>query len=79
METEGLVIKRIFLSGKSLKGKNRIKEQGSEFELIRTEDNVLFSSMSGPWLLLQSVKSPDKIRWVHLINDPHFKIEQKVC
>jgi hypothetical protein len=43
--------KVLILSGKSQKGKNRIREQGPEWLLIKSAETVPFSSNKGPWLL----------------------------
>jgi hypothetical protein len=69
---------KINISGKTRKGKNVVNEQGCTFELIKIEDKVLFSSKDGPWVLLQSVKMPNKIRWVHAHSDEDFELTDKI-
>ena len=67
---------RIRLEGKSKKGKNRIREQGQDWDIIARSSKVLFSSNTGPWMLLRSVELPDKIRWIHLHEDQDFRVVQ---
>lgn len=43
----------IEIEGISLKGKNRVREQGSTFEIEEIKDRVLFSDKPGPWLRLK--------------------------
>lgn len=69
--------RKIRLEGLTQKGKNRIQEQGDEWEVLSERMRVGFSSQPGPWLLLQSVKSPDKIRWIHKDRDENFKVIQE--
>lgn len=56
------------IEGISLKGKNRVREQGSIFSILEIKDRVLFSDKLGPWLQL-------KHRWIHATNDPNFRIK----
>lgn len=63
----------ITLSGKSQKGKNRIKEHGTKWLVFEIRDRVLFSNQSGPWLLLISI-STNHIRWIHLFDDVDFSL-----
>lgn len=66
------------LKGKTLKGKNRIREQGSKWMVIFIRDSVLFSSLSGPWLMVASMDAPKiQNRWIHSTNDVDFEIEEK--
>lgn len=63
------------LSGKTLKGKNRIREHGNEWLLIKTSEKVLFAQRSGPWGLVYPTKSGlDHSRWIHLHDDDDFEI-----
>jgi len=65
----------MILKGKSLKGKNRIREHG-EFWFIEFEaDTVLFDPRPGPWALVAPCRSdnPDlHSRWIHLKEDKDF-------
>lgn len=58
----------MILKGKSQKGKNRIRELGAEWALIREG--------TGGALLLQpaSTINPEKSRWILKKNDPDFEI-----
>ena len=69
--------KLIRLQGKSLKGKNRVREKGREWFVIRETDDVLFASNSpGPWALVQPVNGQAvDSRWIHLTQDNDFLIE----
>lgn len=68
------------LKGKSLKGKNRVKEHGEIWELISRRDRVLFSSEAGPWLLVtpisvEPILEPKRAdRWVKEKDDPDFEV-----
>ena len=62
------------LVGKSLKGKNRIRELGSEWKLIQTVMAVGFSSEPGPWLMVEPISNSNKGRWIHKTNDIDFII-----
>jgi hypothetical protein len=63
------------LRGKTHKGKNRIRELGSEWFLIRKSARVLFDSRSGSWWLIQPVgASEEKSRWIHSTADKDFEV-----
>ena len=63
------------LKGKTMKGKNRIRELGADWTLLREEPSVLFSSEPGPWWLVEPVKGPsDRSRWIHASRDPDFEV-----
>jgi len=66
----------MLVQGKTLKGKNRIRENGREWDLVRTADTVLFAQRPGPWGLIQPKNDPhgEKSRWIHLIDDQDFDI-----
>ena len=64
----------MILKGKSLKGKNRIREHG-EFWFIEFEaDTVLFDPRPGPWALVipGSWANREHSRWIHLKADKDF-------
>lgn len=62
------------LTGKSLKGKNRVRENGETWELVEKRQKVLFSTEDGPWLLLSSIANPSHSRWVHEHHDTDFVV-----
>ena len=66
------------LAGKSQKGKNRIREQGELWELIKQVDRVQFSNQAGPWLLIQSKSNSKHERWIHAETDTDFSIVQAI-
>lgn len=70
----------VILSGLTQKGKNRVREHGSEWKVIRSEQTVLFDNRSGPWLWIEPIVSsnPAKAtRWVHEKLDHDFKVTIK--
>ena len=62
------------LSGKTKKGKERVKQWGAEdWVVTRIEDSVLFSTEKGPWLFIDN--GEDKAsRWIHAKHDKDFSI-----
>ena len=64
----------MILKGKSLKGKNRIRELGEWWDLERTADSVLFDPRPGPWGLVHPMGIREKSRWIHLTHDADFDI-----
>lgn len=66
----------IRLIGKTLKGKNRIRESDTagHFMIAEVRESVAFSDRVGPWLRVEN-GNPDQGRWVHASEDTHFKIE----
>jgi len=67
----------MILEGITRHGKNRVREQGAEWRVIQIAVGVQFSAERGPWFLLQSVKSPQHMRWVHDNHDEHFRIVKR--
>lgn len=61
------------LRGRTNKGKNRIRELGEDWILVKESETVSFSSERG-WLMVQPVTNPDKGRWILAKNDPDFEI-----
>jgi len=61
------------VTAKSKKGKARIKEHGTAWELVETRMRVAFSSEAGPWHSLKSTKT-GCLRWVNARNDENFII-----
>ena len=68
----------IRLKGKTMKGKNRIRENSDLWVVLAETDKVLFNPASGNWLFIapegkdQQHKSS---RWISAVNDPDFEIE----
>jgi hypothetical protein len=75
-----LLGKNVRLTGVSQKGKNRVRENGSVWQVLAETDVILFApDKTGPWLF---VAPPGKTmhdkssRWVHLREDPDFRVEE---
>lgn len=71
---KGQIIK---IEGQSLKGKNKIREAGTdEWVVLEVCEGV--SCLKGPGALiaplLEEGPNNNKMRWVHLSNDPDFVI-----
>jgi len=66
----------LILEGKTGKGKNRIRENGSEWVLLQEADHVMFNPERGPWLLIRPAARTDdaKDRWIHSKHDVDFRI-----
>jgi hypothetical protein len=64
------------LTPKTHKGRNRIREAGSNvIEVLRRQDSVIFSAEAGPWAFVSFEGTGSKHdRWVHMSNDPDFLI-----
>jgi hypothetical protein len=67
---------KLVLRGKTQKGRNRVRENGAEWEVIRISDKVLFDDRPGPWLFVNptSRTDDDKSRWIHSSADKDFEI-----
>ena len=70
--------KTIRLKGKTMKGKNRIREHGEQWNVLAETDTVLFAPSShGPFLFIAppSKDQNDKAsRWIKSVNDLDFEI-----
>ena len=65
----------MILKGITQKGKNRIREHGNEWVLIRMIGNAYFSQEAGPWWLVQPVTgNDDASRWIRNTNDKDFEV-----
>lgn len=64
----------MILVGKTQKGKNRIRENGEKWDLLRTADTVLFDTRPGPWGFVQPRRNQENARWIHLSQDTDFDI-----
>ena len=73
-----LLGKTIRLKGKTMKGKNRVREHGDLWNVLAETDHVLFApSSKGPWLFVAPVgkNQDDKAsRWIHGLTDLDFEI-----
>ncbi len=65
------------LKGKTKKGRERLKRDGTDgWKIMETADTVLFSTERGPWLLIskrEDSMGPES-RWIHETRDPDFEI-----
>ena len=69
----------IILKGITLKGKNRVREQGSEWVIGRMTDKVEFSQESGPWWLVRPITgSQIQDRWIRNTVDKDFEVVETV-
>jgi len=67
--------KKVRLTGITQHGKNRVREQGDTWEVIRMNPTVAFKTKApGPFMLLQATQSIN-MRWVSTINDDNFSVE----
>lgn len=65
------------LKGKTLKGKNRIRELGDQWIVCLYRDAVSFSPIRRPgggWLLIAPLANSEMVRWILLNDDPDFKV-----
>ncbi len=64
------------LTGKTLKGRNRIREAGtSSVEVVKSMENPAFAPGTGTWFLVRFEGRPSKLnRWIHLTADPEFHV-----
>ena len=70
-----LVGDKIKLKGITQHGKNRVREQGETWEVIRLSPTVGFKTKApGPFMLLQATESIN-MRWVSTVNDDNFLAE----
>ena len=66
---------KVKLTGITRHGKNRVREQGEVWEVIRINPTVSFKTKApGPFMLLQAAKGIN-MRWVSTINDDNFSVE----
>ena len=66
---------KVKLTGITRHGKNRVREQGEVWEVIRMNPAVSFKTKApGPFMLLQATKSIN-MRWVSTVNDDNFSVE----
>lgn len=71
-------MKTVTLSPVTKKGSNILDNHGEVWEVFKQKDQVVFSQMHGPWLLISPVGSTTAVkdaRWVHLIYDKNFIVK----
>ena len=67
--------KKVKLTGITRHGKNRVREQGEVWEVIRMNPTVGFKTKApGPFMLLQATEGIH-MRWVSTISDDNFSVE----
>lgn len=67
----------ITLVGLTKKGKQRIKEHGAHWRVVKKLDKVNFSTEPGPWILVTPSNRSDDCdasRWIHQLSDKDFKL-----
>lgn len=72
-----LLGKTIQLKGVSQRGKNRVREHGSQWMVLAETDVVIFNPQRGPWLFVAPVGKNwnDKAsRWIKASDDLDFVI-----
>ena len=66
---------KVKLTGITRHGKNRVREQGETWEVIRINPTVSFKTKApGPFMLLQAAEGIN-MRWVSTTNDDNFSVE----
>lgn len=69
----------IVLKGITQKGKNRVREQGSEWFVAKMQDEVLFSNERGPWWLIQPITGfRTAQRWIRNTVDKDFEVVETI-
>lgn len=73
--------KMLHLQGKSVKGKQRIKQWGDEWIVLKELDWVIFSGDVGPWYFVQALtdgtQNGNSTRWINSQLDKDFHILAK--
>jgi len=68
-------IMMLHLKGKTQKGKNRVREHGTQWVICRMQDRVAFSNKLGPWWLIKPVNGFEKdSRWICNTHDDDFEV-----
>lgn len=65
------------LKGITGKGKNRVRESGEAWRIVRTESRIQFDDRIGPWHLIVPANKRDNdnaMRWVHEFNNKDFSV-----
>ena len=71
----------LVLQGVTHKGKNRVRENGSMWEVHNRTDKVLFNPEPGPWLYVSPVglgQQAKQARWIKEVGDADFKIVSQI-
>ena len=69
----------IILKGITQKGKNRVREQGSEWVISKMQDKVEFSQERGPWWLIRPITgSKLQERWIRNMVDNDFEVVEAI-
>ena len=54
------------LEGRTQLGKNRVREHGESWKVVKITQEVIFSDRPGPWFLIEPVKTGEKgKRWIN--------------
>ncbi len=67
----------VILVGKTMKGKNRIREHGSVWTIHAEVEKVLFNPQPGIWLFVTPFGSEfqsKSSRWIHKTDDKDFSV-----
>ena len=71
-----LLGKQLKLTGKTQKGKNRIREQGDRWIVLAETDKVLFAPyVAGPWIFISPEgkdQTDNAARWIRAVDDLDF-------
>lgn len=62
----------VTITGKTGKGKNRVREHGTERTISEISDRVTFDQRTGPWLRLVALDG--YWVWVHHSDDKDFTV-----
>ena len=62
----------IILKGKTLHGKNRVREHGERWRKLNATSPLRKGEIS-----IESVKTGGGARWVHPTNDPDFEVTER--
>lgn len=70
------MIHSVKLTGKTLRGKNKLHEAGSpeHWTVLKQQAMVVFSNKEGPWIFV-GTGNAFYDRWVHLTDDDNFTVE----
>jgi hypothetical protein len=68
------------LEGRTTKGRERIKEFGAMWRIVRTSSNVRFSEESGPWAMIVPAEVTQDVElratlWINLRRDFDFNVQ----
>ena len=68
---------KVKLTGKTKHGKNRVREQGQDWIVVKTDNNLEFAdSREQEFALLRAEERPhEHWRWVAVQNDKNFLVE----